>query len=148
MAAEGVKFKFVFCGLNTDSPEFQNLITAHNLQDYAYCIGTVDHIPSLYQALDLYFFPSLTEGQPNALIEAMLSDLPVITSDIPPIREALPKESEHCLINPNGDASEAASKIQDLINHPQKREKYKFGSWAAEKFDVEKNYQAFFEEIK
>lgn len=39
--------------------------------------------------MDCYFFPSVTEGQPNALIEAMIVGLPFVASDITPIRETV-----------------------------------------------------------
>ena len=39
--------------------------------------------------MDCYFFPSITEGQPNSLIEAMIMGLPFVASDIPAIRETV-----------------------------------------------------------
>ena len=35
------------------------------------------------QISDIFVFPSLSEGLPNVVIEAMMSGLPVIASDIP-----------------------------------------------------------------
>lgn len=46
-------------------------------------------IPAFLNTLDCYFFPSTIEGQPNALIEAMVMGLPFVASDIPPIRETV-----------------------------------------------------------
>jgi len=37
----------------------------------------------------LFILPSLTEGMPNALLEALGADLPCIGSDIPGIRDIL-----------------------------------------------------------
>lgn len=46
-------------------------------------------IPLFLNTMDCYFFPSITEGQPNALIEAMLVGLPYVASNIEPIKETV-----------------------------------------------------------
>ncbi len=48
-----------------------------------------DVMPVFLNALDLFCFPSLWEGLPSALAEAMASGLPIIASDIAPNREVL-----------------------------------------------------------
>lgn len=48
-----------------------------------------DDIPLFLNTMDAYFFPSITEGQPNALIEAMIIGLPFVASDIQPIKETV-----------------------------------------------------------
>lgn len=53
-------------------------------------LGPRSDVPELLQIADLFLFPSLSEGQPNALLEAMMSGVPFIASDIAPIRESLP----------------------------------------------------------
>lgn len=47
-------------------------------------------IPQFLNTMDCYFFPSTREGQPNALIEAMLVGLPYVASNIDPIVETVP----------------------------------------------------------
>ena len=53
-------------------------------------IGYIDSAdrPALYQAASLFAFPSLYEGFGIPVLEAMLSDCPVIASDIPVLHEA------------------------------------------------------------
>jgi glycosyltransferase involved in cell wall biosynthesis len=43
----------------------------------------------LYLASDLFILPSLKEGMPNAMLEAMGSGLPCLGSNIPGIRDIL-----------------------------------------------------------
>lgn len=52
-------------------------------------IGYIDDIdrPALYQAASLFVMPSLYEGFGIPVLEAMLSDCPVVASDIPVLRE-------------------------------------------------------------
>ena len=46
-----------------------------------------ERIPDLMRALDIFLFPSIFEGMPIALLEAMMAGLPIVASDIPPTRE-------------------------------------------------------------
>src|SRR5690606_10939585 len=39
--------------------------------------------------MNCFLFPSITEGQPNALIEAMVLGIPCIASNIEPIKETI-----------------------------------------------------------
>ncbi|WP_448664954.1 glycosyltransferase [Sphingomonas sp. CJ20] len=63
-------------------------------------LGNRADVADLYHAADLFVFPSITEGQPNALLEAMLAGLPVVASDIAPIREVVPMRGWDGLVPP------------------------------------------------
>jgi glycosyltransferase involved in cell wall biosynthesis len=49
-------------------------------------------------------FPSLWEGLPGAVVEARLSGLPVVASDLPGIREIARHLGGIDLLSPNADA--------------------------------------------
>lgn len=72
-------------------------------------------ISDFLNTMDLYFFPSITEGQPNSLIEAMSLGLPFIASDIPPIKETVGDNYYSCLYNPLDNYS-FAKEILKLSN--------------------------------
>ena len=134
--------RFVFCGLGTDSSGFRSLVKESGLDNRTLCLGTHDDVPSVLASFDLFYFPSVTEGQPNALIEAMIAGLPVITSDIPPIREAVPEEMHARLIDPM-DAEAAEQVILALHDDMELREAYKCREWAIDRYDAEKNFKLF-----
>lgn len=67
-------------------------------------------IPIFLNTLDCYFFPSTREGQPNALIEAMVMGLPFVASDIPPIRETV---GENYALYPAMDVNALALAIEN-----------------------------------
>lgn len=52
-----------------------------------------DQVFSLLDNMDVYLHPSLTEGVPRSLIEAVSRALPAYGSDIPGVREVLPAEA-------------------------------------------------------
>jgi glycosyltransferase involved in cell wall biosynthesis len=73
-------------------------------------LGARTDVNDLLGACDLFAFPSRTEGMPNALLEAMVVGLPIIASDIPPIREVIGPASPGQLVKP-GDADALANSI-------------------------------------
>lgn len=74
------------------------------LSDRFRFLGDRADVADLYAASDLFVFPSVTEGQPNALMEAMICGLPVVASDIPPIREVVPRKGWALLVPPRNPA--------------------------------------------
>ncbi len=65
--------------------------------------------------MDAFFFPSLNEGQPNALLEAILAGVPFVASDIPPHRESLP-EWLHDRLVPANDFPLAVEKLSAALD--------------------------------
>lgn len=92
-------------------------------------------IPVFLNTMNVYFFPSITEGQPNALIEAMLMGLPFTASDIDPIKETVGKQDKYTLLSPNdidgfflileGYYSNGVQKDELLKNNTSKKFDYK-----------------------
>lgn len=84
--------------------------------------GLVARGPSLFSLLDkahLFVIPSLTEGMPRALIEAMARGLPALGSRTGGIIELLPDDF---LFEP-GNAEAIAEKLCEIINDPEKLHK-------------------------
>ncbi|MEE9194082.1 MAG: glycosyltransferase family 4 protein [Thermodesulfobacteriota bacterium] len=78
-------------------------------------------MPKKYQSADLFVLPSLDEGMPNAILEAMASKLPVITTSI--LRdEALIKDGYNGFFVPPKSTSVLFEKINLLLRNKQLRE--------------------------
>lgn len=78
-------------------------------------------VPEYLSAANLFVLPTRNEGSCNAISEALACGLPVISSDVPAIREQL-DESVSILIDPQNERS-IASAIQRLSNDAQLYEK-------------------------
>lgn len=73
---------YVICGHGELESHLKGLVSELGLQERVLFAGYRSDIFEIYQAADLYVFPSYQEGLPMALLEAMGSGLPVVCSDI------------------------------------------------------------------
>ena len=69
---------------------------------------------------DIFAFPSLLEGFPNALLEAMASGMAIVASDIGGVVELI-ENNNTGLLFPPGNAKILADKIIYLLEHPEIR---------------------------
>jgi glycosyltransferase involved in cell wall biosynthesis len=77
-------------------------------------------LPKVYLEYDIFVLPTFNEGLPKVLIEAMAAGLPVIVSDIPPIREIITNNVNGLLFQ-NKDKKSLSSCILKLTNSPKLR---------------------------
>ena len=133
---------FLFCGSGTDSNDFKKKIQQHGIEDICHCLGLVDDVAAIYKSLDLFYFPSVTEGQPNALIEAMLTGVPVLPSNIPPILEVLPDKSKKNCCNAT-DVYSSVESIISIIQEEVSKDTFIYQMWAQNKFDDKINFEMF-----
>jgi glycosyltransferase involved in cell wall biosynthesis len=78
-------------------------------------------VPRLLLASDIFLFPSLWEGLPGAALEALAAGLPVVASDIPPIREIAPFFPSSILTAPPDDTERHAENIRVALDAPTDR---------------------------
>lgn len=135
-----LRFRMVLCGLDTDSEAFRQRINALGIADHVVPLGQRKDVQELMQCFDVFFFPSLTEGQPNALLEAMAVGLPLVASTIDPIRELLPAEWHSTLVDPHDHAG-AAQRIYQLATENESKKQIALQEWCSGQFDLTKNMQ-------
>ncbi|MEI7845635.1 MAG: glycosyltransferase family 4 protein [Chloroflexota bacterium] len=81
-------------------------------------------IPEILQAIDCFVFPSLWEGFPIALLEAMAAGAPIVATDIPGSNEAIRSGVEGILV-PVSDPVSLADAVLKVLNKPEMTEEYK-----------------------
>lgn len=84
------------------------------LEKTAVFCGDVAYARDFLGAADIFVMPSLREGQPLALLEAMAMAKPIVASDIPGIRETAEAGKEAALVPP-GDPAALAAALRGLF---------------------------------
>ena len=78
-------------------------------------LGHVDDVTAVYQRLDLFVLPSRSEGLPNALLEALRADVPVVATTVGAVPEVVGSSAAARLVPP-GSPSALADAIQEVIS--------------------------------
>ena len=101
-----------------------------------------DLAPAL-SAADTFLFPSLTEGMPNAVLQAMAFGLPVVGSRIPALRE-LAGDEERILLVAENTADDFAARLLQLYEDPEIRRELgrRAANWARTNCDLRRTVQA------
>lgn len=92
----------------------------HGFQDRLHILTHREDIPNLLAAADVFAMPSLWEGLPLALLEAMLAGKAIVASRISGIPEAMTDEVEG-LLCPPGDPASLAAPLGRLLSDPALR---------------------------
>lgn len=102
-------------GDNKYTNYLQNLIKELNLERYVLFLGYKEDISRFLEMIDVFVFPSLSEGLGLAVLEAMAAGKPIVATDIPAMRELL-ENKVNALIVPVADYYAIAKAIIDLYN--------------------------------
>lgn len=88
-------------------------------------IGARTDMHEIYNILDLYILPSLWEGLPMVLLEALAVGCPVIASDVGGVKDAIIDGVTGSIVKP-ADHTLLVEKIIELLDNKLIREKYIF----------------------
>lgn len=92
-------------------------VAALGLGGRVHLLGTRRDVPELLVASDSFVLPSLWEGLPVALVEAMASRLPVIATDVSGTSQVMVAGVTGWLVPP-GDAGGLARAMAELVSDP------------------------------
>jgi glycosyltransferase involved in cell wall biosynthesis len=111
-------------GDGPDKEDFVQQVHAAGVDEYVRFYGYVDHasLPQYYLDADIFVLPSLAEGMPNVVLEALGSGLPVVATRVPGSEE-LVQEGENGFLVEAKDADALAHALITLINHADLRER-------------------------
>ena len=83
-------------------------------------LGTILDRACFYNAIDAFVLPSIYEGLPMAVLEAMSSGVPVLSSRLEGISAVLMEEKEGLLARP-GDVEDFSKQLRRLKESPELR---------------------------
>lgn len=106
----------VLVGAGQQKHHLQKQIKKLNIQRHVIMLGNRDDIPDILPLFDIFVLPTLYEGMSRALLEAMASQLPIITTDIPENRAVFAASHSALLVKPRDPAALADALAQLIIN--------------------------------
>lgn len=113
----GDNWEIIIIGEGPERETLQELIESRGLGDRVKLVGVIKWGRPLFELLDsaqLFVLPSLTEGMPRALIEAMARGLPAVGSRVGGIRDLLDEEDLVELGDPDMLADRINAVLDDI----------------------------------
>jgi len=117
----GLRMTFAGCGVAPEEiqgffgPELAGRI-------FVRPVVAAEHVQELYAEHDIFLFPSLMEGLPSVLLEAMASGMPVITTETCGMPDVVENEHNGLLILP-ADSIAIIRSVERLANSVELRKK-------------------------
>lgn len=114
----GYDCKLLLCGDGVCRPQIEATIKDLCLEDAVELAGMRTDIPDLLNQSDIFVLPSILEGMPMSIIEAMATALPIVASNVGGIPNMITDGKQGLLCEPNeksiGDCLERYIKDEKL----------------------------------
>lgn len=107
--------RFLLIGDGPEKPALQNLAKALDVTDKFIFTGEVPSANRWMKGFDVFCFPSVDEGMPNAVMEAASAGLPILGWRLPYMEELFPDAEMVSLVDPF-DMHQMASSLTVLLN--------------------------------
>lgn len=111
------KLKFLLAGDGILKDDLIRLVDSNGIGENFHFLGIREDIPELLAACDYFILPSLWEGLPMALIEAMASGLPIVATEVSGSKQVM-NDGKTGLLVPPGDSHALAQALTKLISQP------------------------------
>ncbi|MBP90717.1 MAG: hypothetical protein CMJ64_29065 [Planctomycetaceae bacterium] len=108
---------FWLIGNGPDAAALQNQVATKNLQQHVRFEGFQANPMPYVRRADLFCLPSLFEGMPLALVEAMVARTPVLSSDCKSGPREILIDGEHGCLVPPGNPLALADAVEDAVNN-------------------------------
>jgi L-malate glycosyltransferase len=135
---DGPRWRVAIAGRGGEETALRGFAHDHGFGHRLHLLGYRADIPDLLAASDLYVMPSLSEGLPMAMIEAMFAARPVVASAVGGIPDVV-THGTHGLLVPPGDPAALREALSRLLGSPAERQQQATAAYrrAAEEYGVE-----------
>lgn len=122
IAMKKIHFQFPDIRLNIvgdgiEKVKLKNMVGELELEDCVHFVGKVSHTDILHylRNADVFVLPSISEGFPNVLLEAMACGLPIVATHVGGIPDIVHDQVHGFLVEPK-NAEKIAEKISIILN--------------------------------
>lgn len=112
--------KFLIMGDGIERAYLEALMTKYDLADNVILAGQITDAAAYLKAFDIFALPSLKEGLPYAILEAMNAGLAIVATSVGGIPEMIGNGRDGLLVPPK-NSDELAGAIEKLIDSPEWR---------------------------
>lgn len=123
----GVPIKVLFVGDGPQRSFLETMAKDLGVENNIFFAGFQKDVTKFFPAFDVFVLPSLTEGTPMALLEAMSFGSPVIATKVGGIPKVITHGENGFLISPS-NTSEIASSVTELYNDQNYRTSLSHGA--------------------
>ncbi|OGD29799.1 hypothetical protein A2833_00565 [Candidatus Azambacteria bacterium RIFCSPHIGHO2_01_FULL_44_55] len=109
--------RLIIIGEGEERLKLENKIKHYRLDNSIFLIGQIPDAYKYLKMFDLFVLPSVKEGQPWSVLEAMAAEVPIVATNIAGIAEMLENETSGMLVEPT-DSEALAQAIEKMLIHP------------------------------
>jgi glycosyltransferase involved in cell wall biosynthesis len=109
---------FIVIGDGGEKEKLKTLIQRHNVQNNFFLAGNIPEARKYIKAFDVFVLPSVKEGLPYAILEAMAAGTPVVATKTGGVPEII-RHFETGLLAEAGSPDDLAKKISEFLTQPR-----------------------------
>lgn len=113
-------FFLVIIGDGPERKKLESLITRLKLSDCVFLAGRIPQAAQYLTAFDIFVLPSVKEGFPFVILEAMAAGAPIVATKVGGIPEIIENEKSGLLIKPKNPMA-LANAIKNFLNNPKQQ---------------------------
>ncbi|TSC91547.1 MAG: glycosyl transferase family protein [Parcubacteria group bacterium Licking1014_17] len=123
----GLKILYVIIGDGEERMNLEKTIKELNLKDNVFLFGRVENAHRYLPAFDVFVLPSLKEGHPWALIEAMAAKIPAVVTSVGANIDII-ENGKNGLLVPPGNSEALAEAVELMLLNEHLRLKVAIGA--------------------
>jgi glycosyltransferase involved in cell wall biosynthesis len=125
---------FVIAGKGELETELKQMARELGVAERVIFMGHFHDVRQVFELMDLYVLSSTREGLPNTVLEAMAMEVPIVSTDVDGVKEAVSDQREAFLVPPQ-DSPALAAGIERMLDDTELRQR--LARQAREKVEAE-----------
>ena len=110
--------RFIVVGEGPYREELTGLSRRLGIESSVFFLGQRDDMPGVYRSLDAFVLPSLNEGMPMTLLEAMAAGIPAIATRVGAVPSVIDDQKTGLLVEP-GRIEPLQRALEQLLENPE-----------------------------
>lgn len=114
------KISLTIVGDGSNRRSLEQIVKKHGLEQNIIFTGKISHedVPNRLNSNDIFVLPSISEGMPNVLLEAMAAGLPIVATNVGGIPDIVKNNKNGYLVEPK-NPQQLAERIHFLIENTE-----------------------------